>query len=420
MAAWGASHEDVEHNVHDETASSEKSTVDTSSTDTHTILGRNRSLRNAVKELQRTFHMYKDTMEELIVKPVMILEEQTHNDISAAKGQLKESEEILTQAVILLKDGVKTMKEAMTKHSRKIDELCNYGECSNDVSCDILPTDCQTLTEVQKFTKYHDEIGRFYHKKSKVLLVDIGLLDKQRSQGQKTRAQFFKEGLNVLKTTSIFLFQGLFTPFLKFSEIQKPVKCYICNDMIQENRFMLGISMSYHSNCFRCCTCNKCLDGKPFTLFEDDVYCIDDFYRNFPLKSVFCGQGSKLLQRRKSRAVKSIKSLKGDDSGVINDIRPKSRTVKRSANYRYSASANGKPLNPILSNSPIKTIFMVGNRMPSSSFVMSSDDRPGTTSSQRIIGNVDSNCSHLLPICFKLLTGMAIILKLLTRHKFKH
>ncbi|XP_052076714.1 uncharacterized protein LOC127714687 [Mytilus californianus] len=340
MAAWGASQEDVEHNVHDDTASSEKSTVDTSSTDTHTILGRNRSLRNVVKELQRTFHMYKDTMEELIVKPVMILEEQTHNDISAAKGQLKESEKFLTQAVILLKDGVETMKEAMNKHSRKIDELCNYEECSSEFSCDILPTDFQIPTEVQNFTDHHNEIGRFYHVENQ-----------------------------------------------KLSEIQKPVKCYICNDMIQENRLMLGISMSYHSNCFRCCTCNKCLEGKSFMLIEDDVYCIDDFYRNFPLKSVFCGQCSKLLQRRDSQAVKSIKSLKRDNIGVINDIRPTSRTDKRSANSRCSASANGKPLNPIPSNSPIKPIFIVGNRIPSRSFEMLSGDRPGTTSSQRMIGN---------------------------------
>ncbi|XP_071124068.1 uncharacterized protein [Mytilus edulis] len=232
MAAWGALQEYVEHNANDETASSDKRTVDTSSTDTHTILGRNRSLRNVVKELQRTFHMYKDTMEELIVKPVMFLEKQTHNDISAAKGQLKESEGILKQAVILLIDGVETMKEAMNKHSRKIDELWNYEECSSELSCDILSIDFQTTTQVQNFIEHHDEIGRFYHVENQ-----------------------------------------------KNTEIQKPDKCYICNDIIRENRLMLGISMSYHSNCFRCCTCNKCLDGKPFTLFEGNLYCVDEFYR---------------------------------------------------------------------------------------------------------------------------------------------
>lgn len=153
MAAWVASEEDMEQNIHDETANSERSTVDTSSTDTHTLLGRNRSLRNVVKELQRTFHMYKDTMEELIVKPLMFLEKQTHNDISAAKGQLKESEGILKQAVILLKDGVETMKEAMNKHSRKIDELWNYEECSSEFSGDILSTDFQTPTEGKYYIK---------------------------------------------------------------------------------------------------------------------------------------------------------------------------------------------------------------------------------------------------------------------------
>lgn len=134
-------------NVPEENSSTENSTIDTSrsSTDTNTVLVRNRLLRNTMKELNKTFHVYKNTMEELIEKPVMILEKQTFNDIAADKGTLKKSEGILKQAVLLLKEGVKTMKEAMFKHSRKIEELCNFEECSNNCSSEDLPKDFQTL-----------------------------------------------------------------------------------------------------------------------------------------------------------------------------------------------------------------------------------------------------------------------------------
>lgn len=49
--------------------------------------------------------------------------------------------------------------------------------------------------------------------------------------------------------------------------------------------------------------------------------------------------------------------------------------------------------------------FIVGKRMQSSSFDMFPDDRPGTTSSQKMIENVDNNCSDIYLICFKQLTG---------------
>lgn len=55
--------------------------------------------------------------------------------------------EIFKQAVMLLKEGVKTMKEAMFEHSCKIEEACFDDECSNNCSSDDLLKDCQTQTE---------------------------------------------------------------------------------------------------------------------------------------------------------------------------------------------------------------------------------------------------------------------------------
>lgn len=139
--------EDEEFNVLEENFSTINSTFDTSrsSTDTNAVLVRNRLLRNTMKELNKTFHVYKHTIEELIEKPVVILEKQTLNDISADKGSLKKSEKKLKQAVLLLVEGVKTMKEAMFKHSQKIEELCNFEECSNNWSSEDLPKGDETL-----------------------------------------------------------------------------------------------------------------------------------------------------------------------------------------------------------------------------------------------------------------------------------
>lgn len=139
--------DDIEYNVHNASADSvnkANSTISSSSADTLLVLTRNRLLRNACKDLLSTFHYYKETMEELIEKPVEILEKQTNNFISADKASLKLSEKILKQAVCLLKEGVKTMKKAMTEHSHKIEELCNYEDCSNSNSSGVIFENCKT------------------------------------------------------------------------------------------------------------------------------------------------------------------------------------------------------------------------------------------------------------------------------------
>ncbi|XP_052076716.1 uncharacterized protein LOC127714689 [Mytilus californianus] len=139
--------DNIEYNVHNASAESTNtanSTISTSSADTLLVLTRNRLLRNACKDLLNTFHRYKETMEELIEKPVEILDKQTNNCISADKATLKLSEKILKQAVRLLKEGVKTMKKAMNEHSRKIEELCNYEDCSNSYSSKVIFENCKT------------------------------------------------------------------------------------------------------------------------------------------------------------------------------------------------------------------------------------------------------------------------------------
>uniref|UniRef100_A0AC11BVY9 Filamin binding LIM protein 1 n=1 Tax=Ovis aries TaxID=9940 RepID=A0AC11BVY9_SHEEP len=58
-------------------------------------------------------------------------------------------------------------------------------------------------------------------------------------------------------------------------------KCGKCGEVVREH-IIRALGQAFHPSCFTCVTCARCIGDESFALdSQNEVYCLDDFYRKF-------------------------------------------------------------------------------------------------------------------------------------------
>ncbi|PAA93962.1 hypothetical protein BOX15_Mlig023115g1 [Macrostomum lignano] len=85
---------------------------------------------------------------------------------------------------------------------------------------------------------------------------------------------------------SVFCAQDfLYTGFQQSSEA-----CSACGHLITD-QILQALGRPFHPACFRCSVCQRCLDGRPFTVdVSGSVFCVSDYHRVYAPRCYKCAQ----------------------------------------------------------------------------------------------------------------------------------
>ncbi|OUC40234.1 putative LIM domain protein, partial [Trichinella nativa] len=79
-------------------------------------------------------------------------------------------------------------------------------------------------------------------------------------------------------------------PYCEKDYLDTLEKCSACNAPITE-KMLRATGKPYHPSCFTCSSCNRCLDGVPFTVDSNGlVHCVNCFHEKYAPRCAICSK----------------------------------------------------------------------------------------------------------------------------------
>ncbi|OWK08287.1 FBLIM1 [Cervus elaphus hippelaphus] len=111
-------------------------------------------------------------------------------------------------------------------------------------------------------------------------------------------------------------------------------KCGKCGEVVREH-IIRALGQAFHPSCFTCVTCARCIGDESFALdSQNEVYCLDDFYRKFAPVCSICENPIIPRDGKDAFKIEVLLSVEPTDQGCYplnNRLFCKPCHVKRSA-----------------------------------------------------------------------------------------